>query len=144
MSNDLPSLSIEPTSSRLLLAWWILLYLCALVSILLTEASWVVQLALLSVLSLSGVLRYRQAGMPQQQGIVRLTLTSSGWCKLVLGSGRQRKARLRGDSFVSPWVIILRFDLLQGRGRSSLVVFRDALSEDRMRRLRIMLGYIRF
>ncbi len=144
MSNELPSLSIEPTPSRLLAAWWLLLYLCALVSILFTEANWAVRLALLGVLSLSGVIRYRRTVMPRQQQIVRLTLTSSGWCRLVLGSGRQRKARLRGDSFVSPWVIILRFDLLQGRGQSSLVVFRDALSGDRMRRLRIMLGYIRF
>ncbi|MET0088887.1 MAG: protein YgfX [Candidatus Thiodiazotropha sp.] len=144
MSNDLPPLSIAPESSRLRTAWWSALYLSSAVAILSAGFSWVTELAILTLLFLSGVLTYRRSQLVSPHRVVRVTLTASGWCRLVMENGRQRKARLRGDSFVSPWVIVLRFDLPQRRGRPGLVVFRDALPGDQLRRLRIILGTIRF
>ncbi len=144
MSDELPPLSIEPESSRLLVGWWMLLYLSSGVAILGAGLAWSMTAALMTLLSMSGVMQYRRSLVQPPHRLVRVTLTASGWCRLVMASGRQHKARLRGDSFVSPWVIVLRFDLPQRRGRPSLVVFRDALPGDQVRRLRIMLGCVRF
>ncbi|MET0065476.1 MAG: protein YgfX [Candidatus Thiodiazotropha sp.] len=144
MGIDLPSLNIEPESSRLRRIWWLLLYLVAGASVALSGLSWGTRGGLFAILLLSGVIHHRRQRFSSPSEVVRVVLTASGWCRLYMAGGRQRKARLRGDSFVSPWLIVLRFDLPQGQGRPSLVLFRDALDQDRMRRLRIILGYIRF
>ncbi|MET0026244.1 MAG: protein YgfX [Candidatus Thiodiazotropha sp.] len=144
MSNNLPPLSIAPEFSRLQAGWWSALYLGSAVAIFSAGFSRLTELAILALLLFSGVFSYRRSKMVSPHRVVRVTLTASGWCRLVMENGRQRKARLRGDSFVSPWVIVLRFDLPQRRGRPGLVVFRDALPGDQLRRLRIILGTLRF
>jgi hypothetical protein len=58
-----------------------------------------------------------------------------------MGDGRKLLARVRHDTLVTPWLILLRFDLGRGWFHPTLVLTPDTLSEDEMRRLRVLLRF---
>jgi hypothetical protein len=60
---------------------------------------------------------------------------------MVMGSGQKQMARIRQDSLVTPWLIVLRFDLDRGLLPHSLVLTSDTMSEEELRQLRVLLRF---
>lgn len=56
-------------------------------------------------------------------------------------AGRDETVRLRGDSVVLPWLVILNFDGEGSRRRFSLMLLEDNLDPQLLRRLRVRLRY---
>lgn len=63
--------------------------------------------------------------------------TDEDW-QLLFQDGSERTGQLRPDTYVSPWLVILRFQLEQG-GRCSVVILPDMLDPQSFRRLRVRL-----
>ena len=70
--------------------------------------------------------------------LVRLVWLADGHWKLERGSGRTCSGVLRGDSLVSSFLLILRFDLDEG-GRATRIIMDGDLEPEQMRRLRARL-----
>lgn len=58
-----------------------------------------------------------------------------------MGDGRKLAARIRQDTLITPWLILLRFDLDRGWRQPALLLIPGSLSEDEMRRLRVLLRF---
>jgi hypothetical protein len=100
-----------------------------------------VKIALLVALALHvGYSNYRLSGkFPRSVTWVRIDAEHGA--RLMFADGSQLQTRVRGDSLITPWLILLRFDggrLLQ---RPSLLLGRDSLAPYQMRRLRVLLRY---
>jgi hypothetical protein len=63
-----------------------------------------------------------------------------GAWRLQLGNGETLPARLLPDSFVKPWLMVLRFKTGKYACARSMVLFPDSLDSSVNRRLRIYLG----
>jgi hypothetical protein len=85
---------------------------------------------LLSHHRLQGSLRHR---------ITQVRIDHEHATRLVFADGRTLRTRLRGDSLITPWLILLRFEGERLLRRPTLLLGRDSLSADEMRRLRILL-----
>jgi len=68
----------------------------------------------------------------------RLVWESDGDWQLFFADASERTGQLRPDSYVSPWLVILRFKLVKG-GRCSVVIMPDMLDPQSFRRLRVRL-----
>jgi hypothetical protein len=68
----------------------------------------------------------------------RLAWQTDGDWQLLFQDGSDRTGQLRPDTYVSLWLVILRFQLEQG-GRCSVVILPDMLDPQSFRRLRVRL-----
>jgi hypothetical protein len=138
MTNRLPAIYLNPARSRQLVIWYRCIYVLTFVVVISAPIGLTVKISLLTLVLLTRLPIYKKF-TPQQ--VVRAKIKSSGWSRIVLIDGMKRSARLRADSLVTPWLILLRFDL-RGRWRHPvMVLFQDALPEREMRSLRIFLKY---
>ncbi|RLW68353.1 MAG: hypothetical protein B6D71_14090, partial [gamma proteobacterium symbiont of Stewartia floridana] len=87
------------------------LYGVTLLAIITAPIGLTVKIVLLIALVLTKLPVYRKL-TPEQ--VVQAEIKWNGWSKIVLRDGKRQTARLRRDSLVTPWLILLRFDL---RGR---------------------------
>ena len=83
---------------------------------------------------------FRQQIRNTSRRIVEIRIEATYACRLVFADGCELDASLRGDSLVTTALIVLRFDGGSVLNRPSLVLDRDSLSGDDMRRLRILLN----
>jgi hypothetical protein len=61
-----------------------------------------------------------------------------------MGDGGKQMARIRQDSLITPWLVIVRFDLDRGGLPTSLLLTPDTLSEEQLRQLRVLLRFTQF
>jgi hypothetical protein len=73
--------------------------------------------------------------------IVKVTITPYGRARLITGDGRKQTARIRQDSLVTPWLVIVRFDLERGWLPVSLLLTPDTVGDERLRQLRVLLRF---
>jgi hypothetical protein len=60
---------------------------------------------------------------------------------MIRADGQKQTSRIRQDSLVTPWLIVLRFDLHRGWLPHSLVLTSDSVSEEELRQLRVLLRF---
>jgi hypothetical protein len=96
---------------------------------------------LLILLALLSIVRFRGYGFNQRARVIEAQIKSSGRSKLLLADGRRVTASLRKDCVLTPWLILLRFDVRNRWGHTVMVLFQDALPEEEMRQLRILLKH---
>ncbi|WP_069014519.1 protein YgfX [Candidatus Thiodiazotropha endoloripes] len=138
MTNRLPTIHLRPAASRQWVIWHRSLYAITLLAIVTAPIGMSVKIVLLIALMLTKLPVYR-VFIPGQ--VAKAEIRCNGWSKIVLTDGKKQTARLRTDSLVTPWLIILRFDL-RGRWRHPvMVLFQDALPAAEMRSLRILLKH---
>jgi hypothetical protein len=141
---DIPSITITPLISRQYFRWLLGLYVLTSLIILFAPLAWFYRLVLLSLLIPTGVVQLRDLSQYRPHQVVEATIKSSGRSKVTLGNGRRVKAKLRTDSVVNPWIILLRFDLEQFWRPATMVLFEDALPREQARRLRVLLNHGHF
>lgn len=138
MTNRLPKIYLKPVPSRKLGIWLHGLYGVTLLAIISAPIGVKVKIVLLIALVLTKLPVYRKL-TPEQ--VVQAEIKWNGWSKIALRDGKRQTARLRRDSLVTPWLILLRFDQ-RGRWRHPvMVLFQDALPQSEMRSLRILLKH---
>ncbi|MCU7917393.1 MAG: hypothetical protein KZQ99_09460 [Candidatus Thiodiazotropha sp. (ex Dulcina madagascariensis)] len=144
MQNKIPAVRLIPAPSRQLLLWHLTTHAAAFLVIVFAPLALPDRLLLLSLLALYALWRLRHRNGVNGGRVIEARITSSGRSRLTLEDGRRLVARIRPDSLITPWLILLRFDLGQGRRRPTLVLFGDALPKEQARRLRILLNYGEF
>jgi hypothetical protein len=96
---------------------------------------------LLITLLATKLLSTRHLGLLSTDQVVWAEIKSSGRAKIKLDDGRNLRARVRIDSVITPWVILLRFDVKKRWRSPVMVLFMDALPDQEIRHLRILLKH---
>ncbi|PVV14508.1 MAG: hypothetical protein B6D82_05825 [gamma proteobacterium symbiont of Ctena orbiculata] len=96
---------------------------------------------LLLILTLQSYLSYRQTRKGSGSRILLARIRPDGRSRITMGDGRKLVARIRQDTLVTPWLILLRFDLDRGWRQPALLLIPGSLSEDEMRQLRVLLRF---
>ncbi|MCG7982401.1 MAG: hypothetical protein JAY90_06555 [Candidatus Thiodiazotropha lotti] len=139
MSYRLAAIHIKPGPSRQLMIWHRSLSAMTFLAIITAPIDVALKALLLLILFLLTRLPVSRKFSPEH--VARAEIKSNGWSKIVLADGEKYSARLRTDSLVTPWLILLRFNL-RGRWRHPvMVLFQDALPAEEMRNLRILLKH---
>lgn len=126
-------LVLEPRRSRYLLIYLVLIHALALAVIAAPfNLSLSLRLAVAAVVVMSFIRQIIR--VPPWRLVWR---TDQDW-QLLFQDGRERTGQLRPDTYVSIWLVILRFQLEQG-GRCSVVILPDMLDPQSFRRLRVRL-----
>jgi hypothetical protein len=99
------------------------------------------KLMLLLALGLYSYFSFRQLGRGIGKQIIKVTVTPYGRARMVMEGGQKLRAKIRQDSFVTPWLIVLRFDLDRGWPPHSLVLTSDTIDEEQLRQLRVLLRF---
>lgn len=100
------------------------------------------KLLLMSGIALQRMASQRKLGEISTHRPVRVRIDSAHGARLVYADGRVVITRLRGDSVVTSWLIVLRFEREDGGlRRPSLLLGPDSLSADESRRLRTLLRF---
>lgn len=101
-----------------------------------------VKLLLLLGIFLQRMVSHRKWGeiSPHRPKLVRIDSTHE--VRLVYADGREMFTRLRGDSVVTSWLILLKFECVDRRlSCPSLLLGPDSLNADEARQLRILLRF---
>jgi toxin CptA len=132
-------LHLRPGISRRLGQFLILTHGTAAVAALLLPIPWYARAGLIGVLAADlGYQAGRHLVRRLPWAVCEAVWESDGSWMLTLSSGEQREARLLSTSFVSVPLIVLNFRCGRWR-RCSLVLPRDSLDPDLLRRLRVRL-----
>jgi hypothetical protein len=141
MINQLAPLTLYPRPSRELIRLLSLIQALTLVVVLCAPIPLNFMLLLLSAFLLQVLASQRRLRGLTRDRIIGLHIDHAHSSHLTLTDGRELETRLRGDSLVTPWLILLRFE---GEGllrRPSLLLGRDSLNKCEMRHLRILLRF---
>lgn len=141
MPGKIQAITLCPKPSRKLYIWLMAIHLLALTVTLFAPLVLWHKLVLLLCLALYGYLSYRQARRRSGKRILAARIAPGGRSRITMGDGRKLLARVRRDSLITPWLILLRFDLGRGWSHPSLVLTADCLSEEEMRQLRVLLRF---
>ena len=143
MVKSIPAVTIRPLPSRQLTGFLLLIHLLALGVTLAADLPMMVRIGLLCSLFLYAYHSQRRQSESYPGRVVQVRLTSQGRAGLMTRDGAKRVGALRTDSLVTPWLIILRFRI-NGRFRNeNLVIARDSLTGEELRRLRVLLRFVR-
>lgn len=96
----------------------------------------------LSTLAYAGIIAHQFVFLRAKRALVNLISIESNELKLIDLKGKIIQARLRGDSTVSRWVSILRFDIPGERFAKTCIIFRDAIPANDYRQLLVYLKII--
>lgn len=141
MSGSIQSISLQPKPSRHLRIWLAAIHLLAFMITLLAPIALEHKLMLLAGLALYSVFSLGREGGKARRRILKATLTPYGRARLVMKDGTKQTARIRQDSLVTPWLVIVRFDLAAGGLPVSLPLAWDSLDREQLRQLRVLLRY---
>lgn len=141
MSGTLQSITLQPKPSRHLHAWRIAIHLLALLTTLLAPLILWQKLLLLSVLALHGYFSFQQGRRGRGKAIMKVMVAPGGRVRLIMDDRRKQMARIRKDTLVTPWLVVMRFDLDRGWLPISLVLTSETMSEEQMRQLRVLLRF---
>ena len=132
---ECPGQSFRLAPSRRLLHALCALHLAALAGLAATALPPAVKLALAVLLLASLARQWRAHGVLARDGGTRLEFRGDSWW--LHGDGAPQPVRLRADSAVLPFLIVLRVQ--QARRVRSLMVLGDSLPRGELRRLRALL-----
>jgi hypothetical protein len=141
VSGTIQSITLQPKPSRQLHAWRLTIHLLAFLTTLSAPLVLWHKLLLLLTLALYGYFSFRQGRRGSGGQIIKVTVTPYGRARMVMGGGQRVMARIRRDSLVTPWLIVLRFDLDRAWLPHSLVLTSDSLGEEQLRELRVLLRF---
>ncbi|MBT2970798.1 MAG: hypothetical protein KME56_14650 [Candidatus Thiodiazotropha sp. (ex Ctena orbiculata)] len=141
MPGNIQTVTLQPKPSRKLHAWLVAIHLLALLVILLAPMLPWHRAMLLLILTLQSYLSYRQTRKGSGSRILLARIRPDGRSRITMGDGRKLVARIRQDTLVTPWLILLRFDLDRGWSQPALLLIPGSLSEDEMRQLRVLLRF---
>jgi hypothetical protein len=119
----------------------VVLHLLALLTTLFAPINPVFKLMLLSALALYSYHTFGRANGKWGRRIIKATITPYGRARIVMGDGRRQTARIRPDTLVTPWLVIVRFDLVAGGLPVSLLLTPEAIAEEQLRQLRVLLRF---
>jgi len=132
---ECPARSFRLAPSRHLLHALCALHVAALAGLAATALPPVIMLALATGLLASLARQWRAHAARVRAGGTRLELRGESWW--LHGDGAPQPVRLRADSAVLPFLIVLRVQ--QGGRVHSLTVLGDSLPRGELRRLRVLL-----
>lgn len=132
---ECPGQSFHLAPSRRLLYALCVLHLAALAGLAATALPSALMLALAALLLASLARHCRAHGALARRGGTRLEFRGEAWW--LHGEGAPQPVRLRADSAVLPFLIVLRMQ--QARRVRSLMVLGDSLPREEQRRLRVVL-----
>ena len=141
MQSKIPAITLTPKPSRQLAAWYLVIHVSALLVMLSAPVTPAYKLPLLLLIILFGIVRLRGYDVNREAKVMEANIESSGRSRIVLGNGRRVAATLRRDSLMTPWVVLLRFDVRYSWHHPAMVLFQDAIPEEQMRRLRVLLKH---
>ena len=141
MGSALPPVTVSPCPSRRFTLILRGLYLTTAAVLVFAPIPIPVKICLLSGLLLHAVVSYRRqhgrsSAQPQQ-----VRLDDEYRLRLVHTDGRVIKTRLRADTVITPFALLLRFEGSGWWTDSSLLLWADSLSADELRRLRVLLRF---
>jgi hypothetical protein len=139
MRDKLPPIVLYPRPSRQLILILGALQCLSLGVLLAAPIPLGVRFFLLLLLLLQALYSHSRLSGVISQRITEIRINDELAARLVFADGRVMRTRLRGDSLITNGVMLLRFD---GEGmlrRPSLLLGRDSLSADEMRRLRVLM-----
>jgi len=142
MRNRLPGIRLRPAISHRLGVVLTLLHVVAAIAILVAPVSSILKLLLLLLLLIHAFWNYHSFFKLHANSIVQVQLEGDDSALLLWGDGRESKAMLRADTLLTPWVIVLRFDLLQRRLPVNLLLCSDAIPRAENCRLRTLLRFV--
>ncbi|MEW8507737.1 MAG: protein YgfX [Candidatus Thiodiazotropha sp.] len=141
MSGKIQPITLRPKPSRYLHTWLIAIHLLALPAILFVPMlPWHKSLLLLLLL-LQGYLTFLHTRKGSGRRILAARIRPDGRSRITMGDGRKLIARLRHDTLVTPWLVLLRFDPNVGWSHPALLLTQESLSEEEMRQLRVLLRF---
>lgn len=132
---ECPGQSFHLAPSRRLLYALCVLHLAALAGLAATALPPALMLALATLLLASLAWHWCAHGALVRRGGTRLELRGEAWW--LHGDGAPQPVRLRADSAVLPFLVVLRVQ--QARRVRSLLVLGDSLPRGELRRLRVLL-----
>jgi hypothetical protein len=135
---------LQPKPARKLNIWKVTIHLLALLVILLAPIALSYKSLLLLLWSLHGYFTYRQLRKGSGKQVVMARILTDGRSRLTMGDGRKLLARVRHDTLVTPWLVLLRFDLDRGWFHPTLILTPETLGEDEMRQLCVLIRFSRF
>jgi hypothetical protein len=141
VSGTIQSITLQPKPSRQLHVWRLTIHLLACLTTLFAPLILWHKLMLLLALGLYSYVSFRRLGRGSGRQIMKITVTPFGRARMVMKGGQKLRARIRQDSFVTPWMIVLRFDLDRGWLPQSLVLTSDTISDEQLRQLRVLLRF---
>ncbi len=131
-------LNLELGRSRVLAALLMLAHSGALALLALLPLAWWVRMLLAGALLCSLWLTLNRHALRRgKRAITRLLWESDESWLLQGADGKERRARLKPGSYVSPRLVILNFDA--GRRPCSVVLLPDAVEAESLRKLRLRL-----
>jgi hypothetical protein len=138
--NGPDGLRLRPEPSRYLFYWLVGSHGLALIALWLLQSSPMLKLLLLMsvVLFFSWSVRRYLLGRGRY-AVQEAWATPEGDWHLHMANGDVLDARLAADSFVKPWLMVLRFHTGGFLSTRSLVLFPDSLDEPVQRNLRVYL-----
>lgn len=116
--------------------------LCSSLFIVLTQPlGWAARFALIAILAVyGGYIVWRHVLLQGRMAVNRLIYQGHGRWQISTPH-QSYTAELRGDSTVTAWVSILRFNIPERRFPVSVTVFRDSFVKDEYRRLIVLLKW---
>jgi hypothetical protein len=90
---------------------------------------------------LHGYFTFQQGRSGCGRQILKATITPYGRVRLVMDDGGKRTARVRRDTLVTPWLVMMRFELDASWLPVSLLLTPAIISEEQLRQLRVLLRY---
>jgi toxin CptA len=129
-------------ASRRLEAWVTAVAAASLMAGLLANLPGVARAALACVLAIAAVRAARREAFREGAGAVRrMSVDLAGRVEVEGADGRVRAGRLTDDSFVAPWLTVVRWRPDGARFSRAIVIVPDAVEPGPFRRLRILLRW---
>jgi hypothetical protein len=141
VSGAIQSITLQPKPSQQLHIWRLVIHLLAFITTLFAPLMLWHKVMLVLTLVLYSYFSFRQGRGTNGRQIIKVTITPYGRARMVMGDRRKQMARIRQDSLVTPWLIVLRFDLDRGWLPQSLVLTSGTISKEELRQLRVLLRF---
>jgi hypothetical protein len=141
MHARLPPITFQPRSSRQLRLLLSTLQGLTLLVLMLAPITLIWRTTLFLGFLVFVVLSQRPFDSASRRTITQVSIDDQHTVSLRFADGRRIKTRLRGDSLVTPWLLVLRFEAVARLHRQTLLLGRDSLAGEEMRRLRILLRF---
>jgi hypothetical protein len=140
MAKTIPPIVLKPEASRIQRLWYDSLHVLVIAAIASAPLAEFKPLLLIVLLVLIYA-RYQGYGVDRHNQVIEAKIKESGYCRIKLANGEWVTANLRQDSVLTPWLILLRFNIRNRWRRPVMVLFQDALPDTELRQLRILLKH---
>ena len=141
MGSGLAPVTLSPRPSRQMRLYLQALQIFTGLVLVFTPIPIFLKILLLSGLALHFLLSLRRLSGHSSEHLQQLHIDSEHRVRLIYADGRVVKTQLRSDSVITPVALLLRFEGRRWWRPASLLLGADSLSEDELRRLRIVLRF---